>query len=83
MTSRRHSQTVNVGSVSTQTGALAGDFSSMVPGVRAYFDYIARQAEENGTDLRIALAEELLRLWGVNRDVEEAKPVKLGPAARP
>lgn len=36
-----------------------------------------------GTYSSIYVALPVILLWGVNRDVEEAKPVKLGPAARP
>lgn len=34
------SNRITVGSISTQTGPLAGDFDAMVPGVEAYFDYV-------------------------------------------
>ena len=36
-----------------------------------------------GTYSSIYVALPVILLWGVNRDVEEAKPIKLGPAARP
>jgi ABC-type branched-subunit amino acid transport system substrate-binding protein len=47
-------KTISVGSVSTQTGALAGDFSSMVPGVRAYFDYLDAHGGVNGRKITLA-----------------------------
>lgn len=47
-------KTINVGSVSTQTGALAGDFSSMVPGVRAYFQYLDAHGGVNGRKISLA-----------------------------
>ena len=39
---------ITVGSISTQTGTLASNFSSMIPGERAYFDYINAQGGVNG-----------------------------------
>jgi ABC-type branched-subunit amino acid transport system substrate-binding protein len=39
---------ITVGSISTQTGTLAANFSSMIPGERAYFDYINAQGGVNG-----------------------------------
>ena len=36
-----------------------------------------------GTYSSIYVALPVILLWGVNRDDEEAKPIKLGPAARP
>ncbi len=48
------SKTINVGSVSTQTGPLAGDFSSMVPGVRAYFEYLDAHGGVNGRKITLA-----------------------------
>jgi ABC-type branched-subunit amino acid transport system substrate-binding protein len=39
---------ITVGSISTQTGTLASNFSSMIPGEKAYFDYINAQGGVNG-----------------------------------
>jgi ABC-type branched-subunit amino acid transport system substrate-binding protein len=39
---------ITVGSISTQTGELASNFSSMIPGEKAYFDYINAQGGVNG-----------------------------------
>lgn len=40
--------TIDVASVSTLSGPLAGDFDAMVPGVKAYFSYIDAQGGVNG-----------------------------------
>ena len=47
-------KTITVGSVSTQTGPLAGDFASMVPGVRAYFEYLDAHGGVNGRKITLA-----------------------------
>ena len=39
---------ITVGSISTQTGTLASNFSSMIQGERAYFDYVNAQGGVNG-----------------------------------
>ena len=39
---------ITVGTISTQTGTLAGGFSSLIYGERAYFDYINSQGGVNG-----------------------------------
>jgi Periplasmic binding protein len=50
------SETISVGSVSTQTGPLAGDFSSMMQGVRAYFDYVDAHGGINGRKITLAFS---------------------------
>jgi ABC-type branched-subunit amino acid transport system substrate-binding protein len=45
---------INVGAISTQTGALAGDFGAMVPGVKAYFSYINGKGGVNGRKINLA-----------------------------
>jgi branched-chain amino acid transport system substrate-binding protein len=42
------SSTITVGTISTQTGTLAADSSSVIYGERAYFDYINAQGGVNG-----------------------------------
>ena len=42
------SNSITVGSISTQTGTLAANFSSLIYGERAYFDYIDAQGGVNG-----------------------------------
>jgi ABC-type branched-subunit amino acid transport system substrate-binding protein len=39
---------ITVGSISTQTGTLAADAAAVIPGERAYFDYINAQGGVNG-----------------------------------
>src|SRR5580700_8639037 len=39
---------ITVGSISTQTGTLAANFSSLIYGERAYYDYINAQGGVNG-----------------------------------
>ena len=39
---------ITVGSISTQTGTLAANFSSLIQGEKAYFDYINAQGGVNG-----------------------------------
>jgi ABC-type branched-subunit amino acid transport system substrate-binding protein len=39
---------ITVGSISTQTGTLASNFSSLIPGEKAYFAYIDAQGGVNG-----------------------------------
>lgn len=48
------STSINVASISTQTGVLAGDFGAMLPGVEAYFKYINSQGGVNGRMLNLA-----------------------------
>jgi branched-chain amino acid transport system substrate-binding protein len=45
---------INVASLSTQTGALAGDFGAMLPGVEAYFKYIDSMGGVNGRMLNLS-----------------------------
>jgi branched-chain amino acid transport system substrate-binding protein len=45
---------IDVASISSQTGPLSGDFAQMVPGVRAYFDYIDAHGGVNGRKLTLA-----------------------------
>ena len=45
---------IDVASISSQTGALSGDFSQMVPGVKAYFDYVDAHGGVNGRKLTLA-----------------------------
>ncbi|HEY3842216.1 MAG TPA: ABC transporter substrate-binding protein [Acidimicrobiales bacterium] len=45
---------INVASISSQTGPLSGDFSQMVPGVKAYFDYIDAHGGVNGRKITLA-----------------------------
>jgi ABC-type branched-subunit amino acid transport system substrate-binding protein len=42
------STSITVGSISTQTGTLASNFSSLIPGEKAYFAYIDAQGGVNG-----------------------------------
>jgi ABC-type branched-subunit amino acid transport system substrate-binding protein len=42
---------ITVGSISTQTGTLASNFSSMIPGEKAYFKYINAQGGVNGRQI--------------------------------
>src|SRR5215472_516600 len=42
------SNSITVGTISTQTGTLASNFSSLIYGERAYFDYINAQGGVNG-----------------------------------
>ena len=42
------STSITVGTISTQTGTLAANFSSMIQGERAYFDYVNAQGGVNG-----------------------------------
>ena len=42
------SNSITVGTISTQTGTLASNFSSMIYGERAYYDYINAQGGVNG-----------------------------------
>jgi ABC-type branched-subunit amino acid transport system substrate-binding protein len=42
------SNSITVGSISTQTGELASNFSSLIQGEKAYFDYINAQGGVNG-----------------------------------
>ncbi len=45
---------ITVGSISTQTGELAANFSSLIQGERAYFDYIDAQGGVNGRKIDYA-----------------------------
>ena len=45
---------ISVGSIGTDTGALASNFFSMVPGVEAYFDMVNAQGGINGRKLNLA-----------------------------
>ncbi len=42
------SNSITVGTISTQTGTLASNFSSLIYGEKAYFDYINAQGGVNG-----------------------------------
>src|ERR1700677_3854300 len=42
------SNSITVGTISTQTGTLAANFSSLIYGERAYYDYINAQGGVNG-----------------------------------
>jgi ABC-type branched-subunit amino acid transport system substrate-binding protein len=42
------SNSITVGSISTQTGTLASNFSALIPGEKAYFAYIDAQGGVNG-----------------------------------
>ena len=42
------SNSITVGTISTQTGTLAANFSSLIQGERAYFDYVNAQGGVNG-----------------------------------
>lgn len=46
--------TITVGSIATETGTLAADFYSMVPGVEAYFDMVNASGGINGRKLNLA-----------------------------
>ena len=48
------SSTINVASIATQSGPLAGDFLAMVPGVKAYFDYVDCTGGVNGRKIELA-----------------------------
>jgi branched-chain amino acid transport system substrate-binding protein len=48
------SNSITVGSISTQTGELASNFASMIPGEKAYFDYINAQGGVNGRKINYA-----------------------------
>lgn len=48
------SDSINVASISSQTGPLAGNFVAMVPGVQAYFKYINSQGGIGGKKLNLA-----------------------------
>jgi hypothetical protein len=43
-----------VGAISTLTGPIASNFESLVPGVRAYFDWINSEGGVNGRKLNLA-----------------------------
>ncbi len=45
---------IDVGSIATDTGPLASNFFSMVPGVQAYFDMVNAQGGINGRKLNLA-----------------------------
>lgn len=45
---------IDVGAISTLTGPIASNFESLVPGVRAYFDYLDAQGGVNGRKLVLA-----------------------------
>jgi branched-chain amino acid transport system substrate-binding protein len=45
---------INVGAISTRTGAIAADFDGLVPGVQAYFDMINAEGGINGRKLNLA-----------------------------
>jgi ABC-type branched-subunit amino acid transport system substrate-binding protein len=45
---------INAGAISTLTGPIASNFESLVPGIRAYFDWINSQGGINGRHLNLA-----------------------------
>jgi branched-chain amino acid transport system substrate-binding protein len=45
---------INVGAISTRTGAIASDFDGLSPGVQAYFDMINAEGGINGRKLNLA-----------------------------
>jgi ABC-type branched-subunit amino acid transport system substrate-binding protein len=45
---------ITVGSLSTQTGAGAGDFNSFIPGIEAYFDMINKEGGVDGRKVVLA-----------------------------
>ena len=45
---------INVGAISTLTGPIASNFESLVPGIRAYFDWINSEGGVNGRKLNLA-----------------------------
>ena len=50
------SNSITVGSISTQTGTLASNFSSLIYGERAYFNYINAQGGVNGRKINYKYA---------------------------
>src|SRR5271156_1116589 len=50
------SNSITVGTISTQTGELASNFSSLIYGERAYFDYINAQGGVNGRKINYKYA---------------------------
>ena len=42
---------INTGAISTLTGPIASNFESLVPGIRAYFDWINSEGGVNGQEL--------------------------------
>jgi ABC-type branched-subunit amino acid transport system substrate-binding protein len=46
--------TINVGAISTLSGAIASDFNGLAPGVKAYFNYINSQGGVDGHKLNLA-----------------------------
>ena len=50
------SNSITVGTISTQTGVLASNFSSLIYGERAYFDYINAQGGINGRKINYKYA---------------------------
>ena len=45
---------INVGAISSRSGAIAADFDGLVPGVEAYFDMINAEGGINGRKLNLA-----------------------------
>ena len=54
------SNSITVGTISTQTGELASNFSSLIYGEKAYFEYIDAQGGVNGRKIDYKYA---LRRW--------------------
>src|SRR5215469_10661543 len=50
------SNSITVGTISTQTGVLASNFGSLIYGERAYFDYINAQGGVNGRKINYQYA---------------------------
>ena len=50
------SNSITVGTISTQTGTLASNFSSLIYGERAYYDYINAQGGVNGRKINYKYA---------------------------
>ena len=46
---------INVGAISTRTGAIASDFDGLSPGIQAYFDMINAEGGINGRKLLLSL----------------------------
>ena len=45
---------INVGAISTRTGAIASDFDGLAPGIQAYFDMINAEGGINGRKLLLS-----------------------------
>jgi ABC-type branched-subunit amino acid transport system substrate-binding protein len=45
---------INIGSISTRTGAIASDFDGLAPGIQAYFDMVNAEGGINGRKLNLS-----------------------------